>query len=139
MIIVDTGPIVAAQLVNENRHDECARIFRELRVEQREFLITATVLAEVGYLLRTVGTARDEVNFLRAVADEDFTVVDLEQSDLERIAELAEIYIDHPLGVTDASIMAVAERLGITEVVAMNPRDFRAVVPRHAAHFTLLP
>lgn len=107
MIIVDTGPIVAAQLVNENRHDECARIFRELRVEQREFLITATVLAEVGYLIRTVGTARDEVNFLRAVAD--------------------------------ASIMAVAGRLGITEVVTINPRDFRAVVPRHAAHFTLLP
>lgn len=138
MILVDTGAIVAAQLVNEAHHDDCVRVFHELRVARREFLVPGTVLAETGYLLRTIASPHDEVNFLDAVAAGDFVVVDLVKADLDRIAELAAQYIDHPIGVTDASIIALAERLDITEIATLNPRDFRAVRPRHVDYFTLL-
>lgn len=139
MIIVDTGPIVAATFDREEHHEACVRIFDELRMAQQELTLPATVLAEVGYMLRTAGSARQEVLFLEGVADGDFTVINFIQEDLDRVAELARRYSDHPLGVTDASIVAIAERLGINEIVTLNARDFRTVVPRHVQHFTLLP
>ena len=68
-----------------------------------------------------------------------FAVVDLELVDYERMAELVEVYADFPLGTTDAAVVAVAERLGITEIATLDRRHFHAVRPRHAGGFTLLP
>lgn len=44
----------------------------------------------------------------------------------------------HPLW-TDAAVIAVAERLRITEVATLDHRHFRVVRPRHIPAFTLLP
>jgi hypothetical protein len=55
------------------------------------------------------------------------------------MAELVEIYGDFPLGTTDASVIAVAERLNITEVATLDHRHFAAVRPAHCDAFSLLP
>ena len=44
------------------------------------------------------------------------------------MAELTEQYIDMPLGTTDASVTALAERLGITEIATLDRRHCVAVV-----------
>ena len=44
-----------------------------------------------------------------------------------------------PLGGTDASVIALAERHGATRVATLDKRHFAVVRPRHAAAFTLLP
>jgi predicted nucleic acid-binding protein len=43
------------------------------------------------------------------------------------------------LGTTDAAVVAVAERLGITEIATLDRRHFHAVRPRHADGFTIVP
>jgi len=43
------------------------------------------------------------------------------------------------LGTTDASVIALAERLEITEIATLDRRHFTAVRPRHVEAFTLLP
>ncbi len=55
------------------------------------------------------------------------------------MTELVETYADFPLGATDAAVIAVAERLGITEIATLDHRHFRAVRPRHTQALTLLP
>ncbi|GAA5767182.1 hypothetical protein Aros01_03684 [Streptosporangium roseum] len=55
------------------------------------------------------------------------------------MSELVEVYADLPLGVVDASVIAVAERLGLTEVATLDRRHFTVVRPRHVDAFTLLP
>lgn len=60
-------------------------------------------------------------------------------ADLTRAAELVERYADFPLGATDASVVALAERLGDTEVATLDRRHFAAVRPRHTESLTLLP
>jgi predicted nucleic acid-binding protein len=55
------------------------------------------------------------------------------------MAELVERYSDLGLGGVDASIVAVAERLGQTEVATLDRRHFGVVRPRHVKRFTLLP
>jgi predicted nucleic acid-binding protein len=48
--------------------------------------------------------------------------VDLTTADYERMAELVELYADWPLGGTDASVIAVAQGLGVTKVATLERR-----------------
>jgi predicted nucleic acid-binding protein len=59
--------------------------------------------------------------------------------DYERMADLVERYADWPLGVTDASVIAIAERLGVTKVATLDRRHFGPIQPRHSEAFTVLP
>ena len=54
-------------------------------------------------------------------------------------AELIEHYADFPVGGTDASLIAIAERLGITRIATLDRRHFSAVKPTHCPAFTLVP
>ncbi len=44
-----------------------------------------------------------------------------------------------PLGAVDASVVAIAERLGATTIISLDRRHFSVVRPSHIAGFTLLP
>lgn len=55
------------------------------------------------------------------------------------MAALVEQYADLPLGTTDASLIAVAERLDITEIATLDRRHFTVVRPRHVEAFDLVP
>lgn len=102
-------------------------------------ILPGPIVAEVGYLLGVKAGARSEADFLRAVADGDFTVADLTVADFARMAQLVERYADLPLGTSDASVIALAERLDLDEVVTLDHRHFTVVRPRHVKAFTLLP
>ena len=139
MIVCDTGPLVAAALSNDADHAACVRLFTDIHVAGRDLLVPATVTAEVGYLLSREAGARVESLFLRSLADGDFAPVDLTAADYARMAELVDTYGDLPLGTTDASVIAVAERLKLTEVATLDRRHFTVVRPRHVNSLTLLP
>jgi hypothetical protein len=55
------------------------------------------------------------------------------------MTELVRRYADRNLGGTDASVIAVCERLAIVTVATVNLRDFANVRPRHAAALTTVP
>ncbi len=73
------------------------------------------------------------------IASGAFVVEPVEPDDWSRIAELVWRYRDLPLGTTDSSVIATAERLGIREIATLDHRDFRAVRPAHVDAFGLLP
>lgn len=139
MIVFDTGPIVAAATVDDAHFLVASELFAGLRPAGRRLLLPSTVAAEAGYLLATRVSPAVEVQFLRGVAEGAFEVVDLTRADYARMADLAGRYVDLPLGTTDASVVAVAERLGVTEIATLDRRHFGVVRPRHVAAFTLLP
>ncbi|MGL4177423.1 MAG: PIN domain-containing protein [Dermatophilaceae bacterium] len=85
------------------------------------------------------GGARIEAAFLRSIVEGIISIVDLTGADYERMADLVETYGDFPLGTTDSAVIAVTERLHITEVATLDHRHFRAVRPRHVEALTLLP
>ena len=65
--------------------------------------------------------------------------MDLTAADYTRMADLVVRYASLPLGTTDASVIAVAERLGLTEVATLDRRRFTVVRPNHVDALTLLP
>jgi predicted nucleic acid-binding protein len=139
VIVCDTGPLVAAALANDSDHEACVELFDALHGAGRQLLVPATVVAEVGYLLARESGARLESLFLRSLADGDFTSVELTAVDYVRMADLVVRYASLPLGTTDASVMAVAERLKLTEVATLDRRHFTVVRPNHVEALTLLP
>lgn len=139
MIIFDTGPIVAAAITKDDAYHACNELLTGLRLAERRLLLPATVAAEVGYLLNHYGDAHVEARFLQGVADGDFEPIDLTPEDYARMSELVKKYADLPLGITDASVIALSERLDVSEVATLDRRHFTVVRPRHTQALTLLP
>ncbi len=88
----------------------------------------------MGYLLNRDAGAEVEALFLTALAP-----VELVGVDYRRAAELVTTYADLPLGTTDATVIALSERLWVGEVATLDHRHFRVVRPQHVAALTLLP
>jgi predicted nucleic acid-binding protein len=120
----------------DRHHARCMALFDDA---PGPLLVPAPVLTEVCYLLERERGAQAEAGFLRSVRDDVFTLVALTAADLDRMADLVEAYADLPLGATDASVVAVAERLGVHQVASLDHRHFAVVRPRHAAALEILP
>jgi uncharacterized protein len=139
VIVCDTGPLVAAADRDEEHNRACTDLLTSLHLAGRAILVPAPVVDAVGYLLARIAGPKIEAAFLRSIVQQTLSIVDLQVEDYERMAELVETYADFPLGTTDAAVIAVAERLDITEIATLDRRHFHAVRPRHADAFTLLP
>ncbi len=60
-------------------------------------------------------------------------------ADLERALGLQTLYRDLGLGVVDATVIALAERLGEHRVATLDHRHFATVRPSHATSLTIVP
>jgi predicted nucleic acid-binding protein len=136
MLIVDTGPLVAYL---NNRGRDHARCTDLLESRTDDLLVTPYVVTEACYLVGKYVGAEAEINLVEALVAGDLSQVDIEAGDLIRMAELMRQYMGFPLGVADASVIAVAERLKLGEVATLDQRHFRAVAPTHVAALKLLP
>jgi hypothetical protein len=136
LIIIDTGPLVAAADADDRQHARCIEMFR---VARRPWLVPEPVIAEVCYLLERERGSRVEAAFLRSFGQGNFVLAPLTLADTDRMAELVETYADFPLGGVDAAVIAIAERLKVSTIATLDRRHFTAVRPQHVSAFTLLP
>lgn len=97
------------------------------------------MITEVVYFIGSRLGAEAEVRFLGDLAAGEFSIEPVSAGDWIRIAELVSEYRDLPLGTVDASIVATAERLAVTQIATLDRRHFSIVRPVHAVGFELLP
>ena len=102
-------------------------------------MVPTLVLGETAFMIARALGARDEARFLAQLAAGDIQVEPVTRADLRRMSELVAIYADLPLGTVDASVIAVAERLGVTTIATIDRRHFSVVRPIHVPHFDLVP
>lgn len=134
LAIVDTGTLYAAVDADDADHERCVAA---LQTSGLRLIIPAMVVAEATYLVGSRMGAQVEAQFLRGLAQLDVEAPSVE--DFGRIGELVEQYASFPLGGTDASVIALAERLDTSVVITLDIRHFRAVTPRHCAAFQVVP
>lgn len=135
MLVVDTSVLLAAADTADPDHAACAEAIQAAR----PLVTTALVVAETAYLIGRQLGAPAEARFFRAVADGELQIATIMPADARRIAELIETYADLALGGTDASLVAIAERLKIGTLATLDRRHFSVVRPAHAAAFELVP
>jgi len=134
LAVVDAGPLYAVADSDDQDHlaSQAALERADLRL-----VVPALVIAEATYFVgRRLGAAA-ESSFVRGIGALD--VEGPSGADFERMAELIDQYADFPLGGTDASVVALAERLGAPIVITLDRRHFGALTPNHCEAFELLP
>jgi len=135
MIIWDAGALIAAVDADDLDHARCVELMRHT---PRPLLVPYPVLTEVCYLLEREQGTRAEAAFLRSVNTGQISLVPLARSDVDRMVELVEKYADFPLGAVDASVFAIAERLGARAIATLDRRHFTVVRPKPPRAFALL-
>ncbi len=135
-LLVDAGPLYAAIDRDDAHHVQCVTLLTEHR---GPLLVPCLVVAEVAWLVGTRLGPRPEVRFLQDFAEGNLLAEPVDAADWVRIAELVFRYRGFSLGTVDASIVAAAERLGVTDIATLDRRHFGAVRPRHVEAFRLLP
>jgi predicted nucleic acid-binding protein len=136
VLVIDTGVLLAAADDTDRDHTACA----DLVETTTERLVTSPlVVAEAGYLIERQLGPEAEAGFYRSIGNGELSVEALIASDYLRMAALIERYSDLPLGGADASLVAIAERLGATRVATLDHRRFRIVRPLHVGAFEILP
>ena len=135
-LILDTGPLLAALDASDPDHQRCARLVTEA---QEDLVVPTLVLAELYYFCAKRLTADAWLIFLDDLLGGAYRLESPSGPDLARCRELQSRYLDLGLGVVDASIVALAERLGEPKIGTLDQRHFRAVRPAHVEAFSLLP
>ncbi len=102
-------------------------------------IVPATVVQETAYFVGVRLGARAEAAFLRSLAGDAVVIQALDEVDLARAADLVETYADFPIGLVDASIVAIAERLDIRDLLTTDRRHFGVIRPAHCERLRLLP
>jgi uncharacterized protein len=135
-LVVDSGPLFAFLDRRDPLHASCAGLFE---THPGPLIVPTLVLAEVTYLAGERLHVDAELRLLADLALGNFIAEAVHATDWLRIAELVERYADLPLGTVDASVIAAAERLGVTTIATLDQRHLSVVRPRHVASFELLP
>jgi predicted nucleic acid-binding protein len=133
-LLVDTGVLYALA----DRHDDWhARVVSYLADVEESLVVPVTVVPEVAYLLHTRLGAGAEQAFVRSLVARELDVESLRDQDVIRAAAILERYPE--IGFTDASVVAMAERLKVRRIATTDRRDFARVRPRHVDAFELVP
>lgn len=136
MLLVDIGVIVAATDRRDPYHAACARLLEET---EGTLVTSPMVIAEAAYLINRELGAAAEVTLYTSIIDDALIVETLTHTDWSRVRELVGRYRDRPLGGTDASLIALAERLDTTSVATLDRRHFSVVRPVHVPALSLVP
>lgn len=116
--LIDAGPIIAYFDRGDDWHNEISRFIDAF---SGQFVTTTPVITEVLWHLGSDYRAQNE--FLLRVSRALFRNENLTNVDFNRIAELNAQYSDLPADFADLSLVAIAERLDIENIVSID-REF---------------
>lgn len=132
MILCDTGPLVAAFNEADNDHVRCVRFLRE---NWSRVVVPSLAITEICHLLADParrGRPSLAAEFCAAIADDELRVIEVTPYDYRRMSELLTTHSSLRLQAVDGCVVALAERLDLHEIAALDRRDFQVVAPSPA-------
>jgi uncharacterized protein len=135
-LVLDTGPLLAALDAADPDHPACAALVTGAR---EDLVVPSLVLAELDYWCHKRLGGDVWIAFLDDVLAGAYRAEPPTDADLRRCRELQSAYLDLRLGVTDASVIALVERLNEAKVATLDHRHFGAVRPVHVDALQVLP
>jgi len=136
VILLDTSGLLAAIDGGQRHHAAAARSLRSARPP---LLLSPFVLAELDYLLATRLGLNAELALLGEVARGAYQLATFSADDVAAASKVIERNLSLELGLADASIVVLAERYGITDVLTLDERHLRAITLATGEAFRILP
>lgn len=136
MIVVDTSIAVAYMNAGDDHH---AAVAEWLDGADDDLATTPLIVAEVDHLVGARGGPAARRALHRDLVAGAY-LVEWWPGAITAVVKIAERYADAGLGLADASLVALAERLGTIDIATLDERHFRAVRPLAGGKaFRLLP
>ena len=132
-ILIDTGAVVALLDTGEEHH-QAIRSYLGKRI-----LLPVTLLAEIDYMVSKYLGDHVARAFFAGMENGDLELLGFDTTDFARANAIMARYPDVPLGIADASVMALAERYQIRQILTLDRRHFSLVKPSNMDYFELLP
>jgi uncharacterized protein len=135
-LILDTGPLYASLDRNDRRHVEARGL---IHATSEALIIPSPVLVEVEQLIGSRLHSGILVALLDDVVRGAYEIEDLQVDDYRRARDLCSRYADSDIGLVDAAVLAIVERLNEPKLATLDHRHFGILRPRHVESLTLLP
>jgi predicted nucleic acid-binding protein len=136
LIVLDTSVVLAFMDRRDSSHESVARW---METQTHELVTTPLVVAELDHLVLRQGGA-NAAQALREDLDGGAYIVEWWPTAIHETIALAERHKSMELGLTDASLLALAAHLDTTCIATLDERHFRALSPLTGGNtFTLLP
>ena len=119
-VVVDSGFLIGLFDEADSLHGRCRAFLRDYR---GRFLTTEAVLTEALALLAPVQQLRC-LAWLGDASQAGLLVIDRAPIDFRVVEKLARKYADQPMDFADASVVLLATRTGVREILTADRRDF---------------
>ncbi len=120
--LIDTGPLVALLNRNDPHHRQAVKAIGRLSADR--LLTTWPCVTEAMYLLHQANGHTGQDALWRWLIDERTQLHDLTLAEQLRMRELMTQYADTPMDLADASLVVVAESLGLRRVFTLDDDFF---------------
>jgi hypothetical protein len=135
-ILLDGSAILAAADRDDLNHAAAVAWFRRA---DEPLLLGALTLGELDVLLQRDLGPGASLALVRTIVDGAVRVVSPTEADLARAVELMTETAEHRPRLTDAAMIALAERLGVRRIATFDRRPIAVFRPRHVRAFDLEP
>ena len=136
MILADTSGLLCLFNVREPQHAAVRDIVAQ---DVEPLVLSPYVIAELDYLISSRLGHSAELAVLSELASSAYTHACLDREDLRACADVIARHSDASLGVTDASLLVLADRLGIDRVLTLDRRHFSTARTPNGRALALLP
>ncbi|MFP4333292.1 MAG: type II toxin-antitoxin system VapC family toxin [Campylobacterales bacterium] len=114
-LILDTCPLVALFNRNDYYHEASQTCLRELQVE---LITTWMVVTEASHLLRK--SVQAQLNLLEWIRRGGLKTWSIDLDDIPQLMELMEKYKDLPMDLADGSLVLLAQKHNIRDVLSID-------------------
>jgi predicted nucleic acid-binding protein len=135
VILVDTSGLLANYDRTDQYHVAATRVLKQ---PQRRIL-SPFVLAELDYLVERIAGQDAELAVLDDVARGVYELQAFESAAVDAASNIVKRYADLHLGLTDASIVVLADRYACYDILTLDQRHFRAALGSGGQAFRILP
>jgi len=136
VILLDTSGLLAAIDASQRLHHQCAAA---LSSASPPYLLSPFVLAELDYLLLTKVGPGAEKMLLEEVARGAYRLELFDRTDVQEAVRVIDKYGDHEIGLADASIVVLAGRHAVRDVLTLDLRHFETLRRPNGRPFRILP
>ena len=136
MKIVDTSALLAYFNTADPNHERAAREFSEV---SEKLVVSPFVVAELDYMISTRVGPMAALAALDELTSAAYVLAPIEADDLAKCREVIERFDGLDIGVTDASLVVLADRHSTRRIMTFDLRHFSVLRSADGQAFELLP
>ena len=136
MIIADTSGLLAFFSESGRYHEA---VVDWLERNNPVIVVSPFVIAEIDYLVATRKGVEAELAVIRELAGGAYELPMMNPDDLALACEVVERYSNLGIGITDASLVVLADRYRTRTILTLDRKHFGVLRQLDGSHFEIVP